>query len=526
MIDRRGMLQLAGGAALLPWLGGTVLGQAATDVLRVALAAAPGALDPQFHNSTPNSQIAAAMFDTLTAFDAKQTLIPSLATAWRSIAPTTWEFTLRPGVMFSDGSPLTVEDIVASYQRIATLQTPIPFTVYTRSIAKIEKGDEGKLLIHTTTPDPLLPSSATRIRIIKAAFKDTPPADFNRGVGAIGTGPFVFKEYAIGSRLVVTRNDRYWGAKQSWREVVVNFMSDKAARTASLISGGVDLIEAVSPADLPNLKNAANVRIESVTSNRLIYFSMDTTRDVSPFITELNGSAMMTNPFKDLRVRQALSFAINREAIASRIMDGQATPASQFVPFDTSFGADPTLKPTPYNLDKAKALLAEAGFGKGFKLVMHSCNDRYLNDSGVSQAVAQMLSRIGIQTSLEIMPWSVYSKRTHDHDFSFCLGSWGANTGEAGTPLLAIVATPGKGSGQSNYGNYRNPKIDEALTAALSTMDDEARRSALSKIVRMAVDDVAVIPVHFEKTTWATAKDVAYSGRSDQYTLLSNASKG
>jgi peptide/nickel transport system substrate-binding protein len=198
--------------------------------------------------------------------------------------------------------------------------------------------------------------------------------------------------------------------------------------------------------------------------------------------------------------------------------DGHA--AGQFLP-ETFFGTSKTLKVEKFDAAGAKQLLAEAGYPDGFSITLHSPNDRYLNDEKVDQAVAQMLSRIGIQTKVEAVPFATYSPRATKLEFSFMLWGWGSGTGEVSSPLRSLVATfdAAKGNGPSNRGRYSNPKVDELLAAALRTVDDAARANLLAQASEAAILDVAVIPLHYNINNWATRAGFSYEPRTDESTL-------
>jgi peptide/nickel transport system substrate-binding protein len=217
------------------------------------------------------------------------------------------------------------------------------------------------------------------------------------------------------------------------------------------------------------------------------------------------------NPFKDVRVRRAISMAINRQAIVDRVMEGVAIPAGQLLP-KGFFGVSPKIQVPTYNPQGAKKLLAEAGYPDGFKLTIHGPNDRYINDAQIVQAVAQMLSRIGIEAAVDTMPRSTFFGRASKLEFSLLLVGWGSGTGEASSPLKSLLATYNKetGMGPSNRGRYSNKEFDETLAKALVTVDDAAREKLLQKATEIAMADVGLIPLHYEVSTWATRKGLTY----------------
>ncbi|RIY01409.1 ABC transporter substrate-binding protein [Aureimonas flava] len=520
-LDRRHLLKLTiGGMATLSLAGLPGRAFAQTDAIRIALAAPPTTVDPHLQSNAPNNALATHIFDSVVVNDPRSQSVPGLASSWTVLDDTRWEFQLREGVVFSDGTPFTAEDVIASLDRATTIESTSSFRTYTRSIKSATAGEGNKLLIETNAPDPLLPNSLSRIRIVSAQHKDAPSADFNSGKAAIGTGPFVLAEYVPGNRVVLMRNDRYWGDKFPWARVEMQIVSDEAARLAALLSGDFDLIEEMPYQGIRNVEASDRFHVIRGTSSRVVYLAMDQARDVSPFVLSKSGAPLDRNPLKDAKVRKALSLAINRKAIAERVMEGNAEPASQFLPKGEP-GTSPEIDVDPYDPEAAKALLAEAGYPDGFRLTIHGPNDRYVNDAKIVQAVAQMFTRIGVATAVDVMPWSVYSAKNSRAEFSLSLSSWGVNTGETSNPMTAIVATPDKekGLGASNSGRYSNPKVDEMLAEAKSIIDDARRNALLSEISTVVFGEHAILPLHYEAVVVGAKKTIDYTTRADQYTL-------
>jgi peptide/nickel transport system substrate-binding protein len=317
------------------------------------------------------------------------------------------------------------------------------------------------------------------------------------------------------------RNDGYWGAKPPWRTVTFRLITNATTRTAALRAGDVQMIDRVPIADLPALKREAGITTVSMVSNRVIYLHFDLSRDgPTPFITDKTGKPLAKNPLQDLRVRQALSKAINRPALVDRVLGGQGIPAGQFLP-DGFFGVSPKVKPDAFDAAGAKRLLAAAGYPDGFALTLHGPNDRYIEDAKTLQAVAQMWSRIGIDTKVEALPYAGYASRAARQEFSVFMGGWGSGTGEVTAALQALVATADakKGLGTSNWGRYSNPEFDRVFEQATAIIDDGAREKMLQHAVEIAVADRALITLHYEVSTWALRKGLSYTGRADQYTL-------
>ncbi|WP_342358820.1 ABC transporter substrate-binding protein [Terrarubrum flagellatum] len=487
--------------------------------LRIGLAATPTSMDPQFYVVGPNSAMARNIFDGLVNQDERQQLKPALATAWTLIDDTTWEFKLRRGVVFHDGSPLTSADIVASIARVplASRNSPSSFMPYVEEIAKVEPIDDLTVRIRTKAPAPLLLNNLSRIAILPAAMLERPTADLNSGKGVVGTGPLKFVSWTPDNQIVLARNDKYWGPKAAWDKVTFRVIADSGARVAALKAGDVDMIEGVPTSDIKNIESDSKLKIVTVASNRVMYLHMDQSRDISPFAAGDDGK----NPLLKPEVRHAISLSINRQAIVDRIMDGQGESAGQLVP-KGYFGWSPAIGVDGYDPNKAKELLAAGGYPNGFKLTFHASNDRYPNDSKVAQAIGQMLNRIGVKASIDVMPGSVYFSRASKLEFSFIMGGAAVETGEAASVLGPLLATYSPTTGQGNRGRYSNPAFDKALSGALSTIDEAAREKLLQSAMEIGMKDHGVIPLFFLGASWAMRSGLSYGGRTDGYTLAAD----
>jgi peptide/nickel transport system substrate-binding protein len=279
----------------------------------------------------------------------------------------------------------------------------------------------------------------------------------------------------------------------------------------------VDIIEKPPVQDLETLRAEDGVDVVQGASSRVIYLHFDHQGEPSPGIGGTDGK----NPLKDVRVRKAISLAIDRPLIVDRIMGGLAVPARQLVP-DFMRGVDPEIGLEEANLEEAKKLLAEAGYPEGFTLVLGTPNDRYINDSKIAQAVAQMLTRAGIKTEVDAMTKSVFFSRRNKYEFSLYLAGWGASGAGMASPLRALVATQNKdkGLGGTNRGRYSNAELDAEIETALATVEPEAHDAALRRASKIVVDEVAILPLHYEVTPWALRKGLTITPRADQHTVL------
>jgi peptide/nickel transport system substrate-binding protein len=382
--------------------------------------------------------------------------------------------------------------------------------------------DPHTIVFKTATPHVLLPSDLGSVLIVSRLHGEKAATeDYNSGKAAIGTGPYKFAEYVPNQNVVFKANYAYWGGEEPWDRVTFKILSNPAARVAALLSGDVQMIESVPTADIARLAQDKNFSLADKVSNRVIYVHLNqSTEKAPPFVTAKDGKPLDKNPFRDARVRKALSIGINRDAIADRIMEKKAVPAAQLLP-DFFYGTSKKLKPAKYDPEGAKKLLAEAGYPGGFALTIHGPANRYINDEKIAQAIAQFYSRIGIDAKVETMPASVYFTRATKLEFGYMLLGWGTESGEQGSSLRSLLATydPSKGMGVTNRGRYSNPAFDKMVTDALVTMDDKKREGMIQQAAEVAMNDTALIPIHYEVSTWATRKGLKYTARTDQYTL-------
>jgi peptide/nickel transport system substrate-binding protein len=512
-----------------------LVGPAAAQELRVGLSSEPSSADPHFHNLTPNIQLRWHVFESLLDQDKNQQPIPRLAESYRAVDATTWEFKLRRGVKFSDGTELTARDVIFSYCRVPKVEnSPSSFIVNTRAVATMTAPDPYTIVMTTTAPHPLLPIETANIAIISAKAAGAPEGlafnragctgmeawpkteDFNSLKLAIGTGPYRYTQFTRGDRIVVERNDAYWGPKPAWTRVTFRPITQAAARVAALLAGDVDFIENPPIQDLPRIRANPQFSTVQALSSRIIYLHFNyLTETPPPGVTDTAGK----NPFRDRRVREAFSLALDRDAIVARIMGGVAVAAAEMLPSPLP-GTNADAKPARPDLDKARRLLAEAGYPNGFSITLATPNDRYINDGQIAQAVAQMLTRIGVKTQVEAMTASTFFARRNRAEFGFWLAGWGADTGEMSNPLRALISTPdrNRGMGTTNPGGYSNAAVDAKVIEALTMVDDAKRNALLAEASRMSMADFGLIPLHFEVSVWAFRKGLTYEAQMNQYT--------
>lgn len=511
---RKGALALALTIALT--------GVAGAKTFRIADQGDALSMDPHSLNESLQLSFTGNIYEPLVARDKQLKLVPGLATKWQQLNPTTWRFDLRKGVQFHDGTPFTADDVVFTFGRAAGDGSDMKS--YTNTISAVKKIDSHTIEIVTLAPFPILPDVISLVYIMSKKWaeenKAERPVDKRKGVEnaasfkANGTGPFRLRSRDPGVRTVLVRNLNYWDkVETNVEEVVFTPIGNDATRVAALISGEIDMMQPVPVQDVARLSQNTNLNIMQGPELRTIFLGMDQARDELLF-----SSVKGKNPFKDKRVRQAFYQSIDVEAIKSRIMRGAATPTALMVApgikgFDLALN-----KRLPYDVEAAKKLLADAGYGSGFELKMNCPNDRYVNDGEICQAVAGMLARIGVKVTLEAETKGTYFPKILSRNTSFYLLGWTPGTYDSHNPLNALMATPGaSGQGQFNLGSYSNAKLNE-LTAKIASETDDAKRNAMiSEAFKIHQDDVGHLPLHQQALAWGTRKNVSLVQLPDNF---------
>ena len=491
---------------------------------KVAMSSPPTSMDPHFQNITTNANVIEHMFEPLLMRSADGKLAPGLAESWSLVNGLTWEFKIRKGAKFSDGSLVTAEDVIYSLDRPATIKnSPASFTLFTKAIINKKIMDANTVRLTTGAPSPLMPDDLVSVIIVsKKATEGLTSDDFASGKGMVGSGPYKFVRFLRDDRIEMERNDQYNGPnKTPWATTTIRFIANPSTRLAALLAGDVQAIENVPTPDLGRVKSDPNLSLITKTSQRMVFMFADW-RDKSPFLTDKSGAVLPANPLKDVRVRRALSMAINRDAIRERVMEGLSESTENLV-VAGSPGYNAALKTQKFDPEGAKKLLAQAGFPNGFGLTVHGPNNRLVNDEKIAQTVAQMFTRIGVDTKVDTMPMAVYAPRGGKFEFSVALIAWGGSI-DLTSPMRALLAceNPATGMGVVNWAKYCNPKMDAVLTQALVTMDPPARHKMLQEAATMISNDVALIPLHFQVSAWAVKKGLTYEGRGDERTYAFN----
>ena len=497
---------------------------AGAQTLDIGLTTAPTSLDPHYHNHGQSSANAAHVFERLFESDARMQLVPGLATEAKSDDAVTWDVTLREDVAWQDGAPFTADDVAFSLNRASNVpNSPGSFGVFTRAIASVAVTGPHSLRIVTKAPTPLLMTNLSNIFIVSRRHGEGAATDdYNSGKAMIGTGPYRFVEWSPGTQAIYRRNDAYWREPEPWERVRFRVIPNNAARVASLLSGDTDLVADIPTTDMARLRADARFQIASVPSNRLVFLAFDRTREAlaTGHIAAADGSPLQTNPLGDVRVRRALSMAVNRSVLVDRINEGAAVATGQFVP-EGFFGHFSDITPEAFDPESARKLLEEAGWGGGFRLTLTTSNDRIFNAPQMVQAIAQMWTRIGVQTTVELMPHAMFTPRRNRYELPVFLSSWGNSTGEPLSTLMPQLGTRARdtGLGSANRIRYSNTDLDKLLIQAAAERDTTRRLTLLRQATDMALADAIMPPLLLQVNNWGLRKGLAMEPRVDQATL-------
>ena len=511
--------------AILAALGAFTAANAAD--LSIGVKAEISAADPHVLFG-PNRNIGGQVYEPLFLTDNSQNPMPGLVESWQTLEPTLYEFTLREGVKFHDGGTLTSADVKYSIERALNLDASRTFKTYLKNVQDVEIVDDRTFRIRTDAPTAILINNLATFGIVSmASAEGADEAAFAAGKVA-GTGPYRWVGYTPGDSVELEAFGDYWGGAPAYEHVSYKFLKNDSTRVAALLSGDVQVIDEVPPNLVERLEGDDTVKVSSGTSYMLNYVGMDQHREVSQYATGPNGEEI-PNPFLDVRVRQAMSYLLNRELISDRIMDGLSSPAGQLMPKGMS-GYVEGMEPYPYDVAKAKELLTEAGYPDGFKLSIHCTNDRYMNDGKVCEAMGQLLSAGGIPTEVQTLPASVFFDRASkggangEPEFSFFMVGFGAANGVADAALSALVMTYDKaaGTGANNRARYSNAKVDELANAAAAENDPAKRQELIAEATKIAIDDGGVIPIHHLSAIWASRDGYEVTPRTDLFTRAAN----
>jgi len=476
--------------------------------------------DPHSQNEGLNNTANSYVYEPLINYNEKFELEPALAVSWKQETTLIWRFNLRQGVKWHDGSPFTAADVVFSIER--ALAPSSNFKAYTFSIQRAVAVDDHTVLIYTTAPNPVLLRQLPELRMMSKAWSEknrvTQPQNFVQreetfaARNAMGTGPYLLKSREVDVRTVFVENPNWWGKaskKGNVTEVVYTPIKSDATRTAALLSGELDFVLDPPPQDLARLRQA--VKVVEGAENRTIFIGMDQFRDELQY-SDVKGK----NPFKDLRVRQALYQAIDINAIQKAVMRGSSDPTGAIIAPQVNGWTKEANQRLPYDQKKSRELLAQAGYPNGFSFTLDCPNNRYINDEEICKAIVTMWAQIGLKVSLNAMPRATYFPKIQKNDTSAYLLGWGVPTFDALYSLQSLARTVGKdGDGNFNLGRVSNPAFDKLVDAMKSEMDPTKRNQIIAEALLLHNREVMHISLHNQVIPWAMRKNVNVVHRAD-----------
>jgi peptide/nickel transport system substrate-binding protein len=469
--------------------------------------------DPHLNTTEIDFYCAQHMFEGLTALDREGQIVPSLAVKWRRLDDLTWEFDLKAGVTFHDGSPFEAEDVLASFERLRWIaRGGLNNNQILAVIRDLRATGSHQLRITTVAPHLALLLDLVEIHIIQRRFMHATTVEFDSGYAAIGTGPFRQIERDPGELRLAAFADHH-GASAAWTEVDFREVKTRAETFAQLNTGEIDLVYAlpldwrVDYAAKPAVSGISEIGIASQPGLMLTFLAPCFLPHLKGGCRDAQGRNLDQNPLVDRRVRAALSFGVDRDFICRELLGGLAQPAGDIVPA-AAFGADPSLGADPYDPDRARALLADAGFADGLTIEAAYSDDVPPYQWRGLRAVEIMLAGIGIT-----LRWTMLARDVlHDHDNAERYGLkyqyWTCSTGDSFYNLQHLVATPDEASGYgaTNFGRYSSLALDSLIRAADEAGSDAERLQALRRAGALAITDRAILPLYFPTATWAYRK--------------------
>ena len=470
------------------------------------------------------------MFDTLVWSGDGLEIEPRLATSWKAVDPTTWEFKLRPNVKFHDGSDFTAEDVKFSITRMQTPMGPNPTTIYVRRVKEVQTPDPLTVRVVTDGPAPNLPNDFIRLFIVshKAAAgvtKENANEVFNSGKAAVGTGPYKFVSWTPKGDFVAERFDGYWGGKEPWAKHRAQGNPERCLARRAAQGGPARPDHARAGVRRRDAgARPENLRREDRHGLCVQHGAGDAGQPPAGQITAKDGSALPKNPLQDTRVREAIDLAIDRKALAEIAMEGFGKPVNQLVT-PSIFGYNKALPERKYDVAAAKKLMADAGYPNGFKISFAFTQDRLPGDRQVGTTIAQMLAAIGIDAQANAQPAAVFFPARTRGEYSMSMSGWGTLTGEAHYTLSSVAHSNDKEKrfGAFNALGYKNDELDKPIQDAAIEMDEGKRRALLEKANEIVLKDRPRLPIVAVGSAWAMQKGkFTIKARVDEDTLAMN----
>lgn len=502
---------LLGGVALAPVQAATLRWAAQNDILT---------LDPHSQNHATTNAILMHSYEGLTRYSATYEVEPALATKWTNISPTQVRFELRKGVKFHDGSPFTADDVVFTFARIKQPQGTMQ--IYVTGINEIKKVDDHTIDMILAAPNPILLRNIIDFRIMSKSWaeknRSTNVQDYkakeenyaSRNVN--GTGPYQITAWAPDQRITMKRNPNWWDKHTgNIDEVVYTPIKSDTTRVSALIAGDVDMLTDLPTQDVAKLRQDPKLKVVDGPEVRTIFIALDQGSNELKY-SNIKGK----NPFKDKRVREALNVAIDREAIKRTTMRGLSIPAGIMVAPGVN-GHSPAIDtPAKFDAERAKKLLAEAGYPEGFEFQLNCPNNRYVNDEEICQNLVSMWAKVGVKAKLLSEGMATFIQKVQNFDTSAYMLGWGVATYDAQYAIQSLIRTRTSGpDGNFNFSRLSDARVDQLTDAMKSEIDTAKRNAMINEALIRTRDEHLFVPLHHQMRPWAMKAGVTTVHRSD-----------
>ncbi|MEJ6396411.1 ABC transporter substrate-binding protein [Yoonia sp. 208BN28-4] len=495
------------------------------ETFRYATTTDPQTLDPHAVSSAPVLSFLNNVYEGLVRRGRDMSIEPSLATAWEPLeGENGWRFTLREGVTFQDGSTFDAADVMFSYERASSEASDV--RSWFAPVTDVRVVDDYTVDFVTSAPNPLFPDSIANFMIMDSDWAEANDAALpardaenfaTRNVN--GTGPFVVASRDPGVETRLTPHEGWWGEDRgNVTEAILTPIGNAATGLAALLSGEIDFIEPVPLQDVAQIEGRDGFKVLEGEETRVIMFGFGHEHDTLLYSSDVTDE----NPFSDPRVRLAAAHAINIDAIDRVVMRGKIEPASQLVPEGISGYSDANSDRPGYDPDRARELLAEAGYPDGFSFGLKCTNDRYINDESLCRAAASMFAAVGLDAELTTMPVRNYWEQLRADDFDMYLLGWSPGTFDAEHPIRFLLHSQDdeKKLGSWNFGNYSNARVDELLPMVQQELDPAKRQELIDEIVALTQEDVAYVPLYTQPLIWAMKDNIDVTQRADNFFML------
>jgi peptide/nickel transport system substrate-binding protein len=489
-------------AALLVPIGAAAQGK---DTLTVALPSHAPTLDPHMHFERVGILVNINMFDSLLHRSAKLEFEPSLATSWKALSDTTWEFKLRRGVKFHDGSTMTAEDVKFSFDRVlepGKEKKKSPQYGNVRAIKEVKIVDADTIHLITDKPFPLLLERVVFFPIVPKKHIEKVGEEAFGSTATVGTGPWKLVEWKRDQHIRLEAFDQHWRGKPAFKYLVFRAIPEVATSVAELKTGGVDIIRNVNADLVPDLKAHPQTRISTTPILRVHYISLD----------------MRSAPFDKKAARQAANYAIDKQAMLQKMMAGLGQQVATVVQ-PAAFGFDPSVPPYPYDPKKAKQLLAQAGYPNGVDITLHSSSVDWRPHF---EALGQMLTEVGFRTTVKMWdPGPAWNKffQTEGKATNGQYGNWGNySVFDADAVLHPLYHTEPGGWIGKHYARVEG--LDKLIDEGRSSVDQAKRKQIYARIQAMIREEAPSVFLYTQNDTLGISKKVAYEARPDEWLWL------